>query len=131
MQIKTRYLKILNDIWGNKTRSLLVVLSIAIGVGVVGIINNARYLIEDDLYTQYEEGNPASVSLYVSPFQGELLEDIRDADGVVSAEARRFVPATITPVEFSGEEGGTDSAESINLVVTPNFEEIQVFIPIL
>jgi putative ABC transport system permease protein len=93
--LKTRWFKILNDVWGNKTRSLLVILSIAVGVGVVGIINNARYMIEDDLYSQYAAGNPASVSLYVSPFQEDLLDEIKTTDEVESVEARRLVQASI------------------------------------
>jgi len=60
IEINPRWVKIINDIWGNKTRSMLVVLSIAVGVGVVGMINNARIMIERDLYTPYQSGNPAS-----------------------------------------------------------------------
>jgi hypothetical protein len=40
MVIQARWSKILKDIWGNKSRSLLVIFSIAVGVAAVGMINN-------------------------------------------------------------------------------------------
>jgi len=116
--LKTRWFKILNDVWGNKTRSLLVVLSIAVGVGVVGIINNARYMIEDDLYTQYGAGNPASVSLYLSPFQDDVLDEIQAVDEVESVEARRLVEASML------REG--QPAQDMVLTVVPEIEDIEV-----
>ncbi len=116
--LKTRWFKILNDVWGNKTRSLLVILSIAVGVGVVGIINNARYMIEDDLYTQYGTGNPASVSLYLSPFQDDVLDEIKAVNEVESVEARRLVEASML------REG--QSAQDMVLTVVPDIEDIEV-----
>ncbi len=116
--LKTRWFKILNDVWGNKTRSLLVILSIAVGVGVVGIINNARYMIEEDLYEQYAAGNPASVSLYMSPYQEELLDEIKTADEVESVEARRLVQASVL-------RGDQDAAELV-LTVVPDYANTAV-----
>jgi len=116
--LKTRWFKILNDVWGNKTRSLLVILSIAVGVGVVGIINNARYMIEDELYSQYAAGNPASVSLYTSPFQEDLIDKVETADEVDSVEARRLVQASILRADQPSSE--------VVLVVVPDFTRTQV-----
>ncbi len=116
--LKTRWFKILNDVWGNKTRSLLVILSIAVGVGVVGMINNARYLIEDDLYSQYAAGNPASVALYMSPFQEDLLDKVRGADEVESVEARRLVQASILR--------GDQPPSEVVLAAVPDFVNTEV-----
>jgi len=116
--LKTRWFKILNDVWGNKTRSLLVILSIAVGVGVVGMINNARYLIEDDLYSQYAAGNPASVALYLSPFQEDLLDEIKGADEVESVEARRLVQASILR--------GDQPPSEVVLAAVPDFVNTEV-----
>lgn len=117
MMIGTRWQKIINDIWGNKSRSMLVILSIAVGVGVVGMINNSRYMIERDLYGQYQLGNPASVSIYISPFQEDLSRAIEDLRAVEAAQPRRLVSAEIT----SGEV-----LEDISLIVTPDFDDVAV-----
>ena len=68
MEFPTRWIKIFKDIWDHKTRSLLVILSIAVGVAAVGMINNAKSMIERDLFGPYLAGNPALVQIYVSPF---------------------------------------------------------------
>ena len=71
MELPTRWIKIFKDIWDHKTRSLLVILSIAVGVAAVGMINNAKSMIERDLFGPYLAGNPALVQIYVSPFDDE------------------------------------------------------------
>ncbi len=118
MHIQTRWHKIINDIWGNKTRSLLVVLSIAVGVGVVGIINNARYMIEKDLYSQYEDGDPASVTIYTSPFQEDLLAEIAAQPDVQDVEAVRTSQAVV--IDFDGVES------ELTLITVPDFREMSV-----
>lgn len=118
MKISSRWIKILNDIWGNKSRSLLVILSIAVGVGIVGIINNARYMIERDLYGQFKNGDPADVQLFISPFPKELAADIASMRAIDEAQARRtFSTSLILP-------DGTD--ETINLNVLPDYDQIKI-----
>jgi putative ABC transport system permease protein len=84
----------------------------------VGIINNAKYMIESDLYSQYDQGNPASVSLYTSPFTETLIEEIEVVDEVEGVEARRLTSAAIL-----------DSDQELidtSLVTVSDFAEIQV-----
>jgi putative ABC transport system permease protein len=121
--IKTRWHKIINDIKGNKSRSLLVVLSIAVGIGVVGIINNAKIMIEDDLYSQYDQGNPASVHLYTSPFQESLLDKVLEIEEVESVEARRLTGAAILDENAEAVE--------VSLITLAQFDNIQVNQPTL
>jgi putative ABC transport system permease protein len=118
MILKTRWHKILNDIKGNKSRSLLVVLSIAVGIGVVGIINNAKAMIEDDLFTQYEQGNPASVNLYTSPFTEPLVDRLLEDQQVERAEGRRLTPIRIIDAE--------DGVHETTLVTVADFNRVSV-----
>ncbi len=122
MALGSRWVKILNDIWGNKTRSLLVILSISVGVGVVGMINNARLMIERDLYTQYAEGNPASIQIYTSPFQDGLSNAVYDHREVKAVEARRTVGAQVI---FEN-----DSPVDITMITSENYEKNSVNIPL-
>lgn len=118
MYLKTRWYKILNDIIGNKSRSLLVILSIAVGIGVVGIINNAKIMIESDLYSQYDQGNPASVNIYTSPFQDNLVNEIETVEEVEGVEARRLTKAAF----LDNDQEVFDAS----LVTVIDFSEIQV-----
>jgi putative ABC transport system permease protein len=43
-----RWRKVLSDIWGNKTRTILVVLSIAIGVFAVGAVAHMNLIVGRD-----------------------------------------------------------------------------------
>ena len=40
--LSPRWHKVLSDLWGNKTRTVLVVLSIAVGVFALGMIISAQ-----------------------------------------------------------------------------------------
>lgn len=113
LELKTRWVKVLKDIWGNKKRSLLVVLSIAVGVAAVGMINTAKQVVERDLYGDFWAGNPASLTIYTSPFQKDLAEAVQNMREVETAEARRTAAAEI----FRSE----NRWEDIQLTVLPNF----------
>ena len=60
--ISPRWRKILRDLWGNKRRTLLVVLSIAVGVFAVGTVAQMRVIVSKDMMASYEAANPASAS---------------------------------------------------------------------
>ncbi|GAB4483419.1 MAG: FtsX-like permease family protein [Anaerolineales bacterium] len=93
--IDARWVKIWRDLWSNKTRSLLVTLSIAVGVGTIGMIYNASHIIQRDLYTQYKQGNPAHVYLYISPFPKELANASEGISEVKQAQARRILKVQV------------------------------------
>ncbi|MDH5605826.1 MAG: ABC transporter permease, partial [Anaerolineae bacterium] len=118
MHINPRWQKILNDVWGNKQRSLLVILSISIGVGVVGMINNAQYLIQRDLIDAFGDGHPASVQIYTSPAQEDLAHAVADMRQVSDVQIRRVVSAGLIL------EGGVE--DKINLIAVPDYEDIKV-----
>jgi putative ABC transport system permease protein len=97
MFIRTRWIKIFKDIWNYRTRSMLVIFSIAVGVASVGMITNASYIIQRDLYGQYAEGNPAYLQLFISPFEKDLVWAVGGMREVEAVDARRIVSASISP----------------------------------
>ena len=50
-----RWQKILRDLWSNKTRTVLVILSIAVGVFSVGMIVSSRLILLKDLSAIFAE----------------------------------------------------------------------------
>ncbi|GAB4480690.1 MAG: FtsX-like permease family protein [Anaerolineae bacterium] len=118
MELGTRWQKILRDVWGNKTRSLLVILSIAVGVATVGMINNTMHIIRRDLYGIYGDGNPAGVELYVSPFPEQLADAVEGLNEVAYAEPRRTQSAVI--------HTAAGAEEDIALVVAPDLAVIEI-----
>jgi putative ABC transport system permease protein len=116
--MKTRWVKILKDIWSYRSRTLLVILSIAVGVAAVGMINNAGKIIQRDLYGQFDAGNPAYLQLYVSPFQKELANSVEGMRQVESAQARRVMAASVL--------SSVDKWEDISINVIPDYKDIRI-----
>ena len=48
-----RWQKTINDLWGNKTRTALIVLSIAVGLLAVGTILSARTILSSEMAEAY------------------------------------------------------------------------------
>jgi len=86
-----RWRKVWADLWGNKLRTLLVVLSISVGVFAVGMVYSSYLMFERDLASSWGSASPASASLYADPFDEELVESIRSLRGVQEADGRRNV----------------------------------------
>jgi putative ABC transport system permease protein len=121
--IPTRWVKIIKDIWSYKSRSILVVLSIAVGVAAVGMINNAAIIIQHDLYGEYAAGNPAQLEIYAAPFPKELATAVSGMREVKDVQARRIVNASISTPRGSWQD--------LELHVVPDYNTISVNQPVL
>ncbi len=56
--LSPRWRKVLSDLTSNKTRTILVVLSIAVGVFAVGMIAGSRAILANDLATANDLDQP-------------------------------------------------------------------------
>lgn len=79
------------DLRANKLRTLLVMLSVSVGVFAVGMVYSSFLMFERDLARSWGVAAPASASLYADPFEEELVESVRSLRGVKEAEGRRNV----------------------------------------
>src|SRR4051794_20882160 len=86
--VRPRWRKVMRDLWGNKTRTLLVVLSIAVGVFAVGTTAGTWVMMSRDLSANYADINPSSAILFTDPFDDALVDSIRGTRGVGEAEGR-------------------------------------------
>lgn len=89
--LSPRWRKVWADLWGNKLRTLLVVLSISVGVFAVGMVYSLHLMFGRDLASSWGAASPASASLYADPFEEELIDSIRSLRGIKEAEGRRNV----------------------------------------
>ncbi len=86
-----RWRKVWADLWGNKLRTLLVVLSISVGVFAVGMVYSSYLMFQRDLAVSWGSASPASASIYADPFEEELVDSVRSLRNVKEAEGRRNV----------------------------------------
>jgi len=89
--ISPRWRKVWTDIWGSKLRTVLVVLSISVGVFAVGMVYSSYLMFQRDLTTSWRTASPANASLIADPFDEELVQAIRSMKNIKEAEGRRNV----------------------------------------
>lgn len=89
MRLRPRYQKVLSDLWGNRTRSLLVLASIAVGLFAIGVIANISVLGRSDMQSGYAAINPVNIRVVVSYVPQGLVERIARLPGVAEAQGER------------------------------------------
>jgi putative ABC transport system permease protein len=82
-----RWKKVWMDLWVNKTRTLLVVLSIAVGVFAIGVVASSFYVVKQDMAADYTAVNPHTARIYCQDFPNTLLKNLTDPE-VSAIEAR-------------------------------------------
>jgi putative ABC transport system permease protein len=87
--MKPRWRKVFADLWGNKTRFILVVLSLTIGLFTVGMISAGYINILEDMQNGFDAINPADLRFMTDPFDEELIQRVRRVDGVVAVDGEK------------------------------------------
>lgn len=90
--IAPRWNKVFRDLWSNKTRTVLVLLSIAVGVTAIGIVLGAQGIVDRNLPAAYAAVQPSDGIIFaISTFDDEMIDSIAAMPEIESAEGRRFV----------------------------------------
>jgi putative ABC transport system permease protein len=116
--MRPRWKKVIADLWDNKLRTVLVVLSIAVGVFAVGMIAGAYVIISHDLGASYAANNPANIKYNTDSFDDDLINSLKGLDGVKAVEGRREFNVRIR------KDGG--DWVSVDLLANPDFEGSQI-----
>jgi putative ABC transport system permease protein len=94
--LRARWYKVINDLIGNKTRTLLIVLSMSIGLFALGIILSARTILSEGLAESFAAINPSSGTVRTAElFDENFLESVREMEDVQNADARRNISARL------------------------------------
>lgn len=87
--LRTVYKKSLRELWRNRGRTVMVALSVAIGVLGVGLIVTTYDVLVTDLYRRYDAINPAEVEvIIVGGVQQEDLKGLAALPGVDAVQGR-------------------------------------------
>ncbi len=113
-----RWRKALRDLWGNKARTILVVLAIAIGIIGVGSILTSYAILMREMDRNYMDTNPASAVLYMDGVDDDLVSAVQNRPEIADAEARRKVRARF--------QMGTNEWITILLFVVDDFDNLRV-----
>ena len=110
-----RWRKVVRDLGVARTRTVLVVLSIAVGVFAVGTIAGANALLQEGLREEYLASRPASATISAAAFGDDLVETVREMPGIADAEARRSVTVRLRT--------GPESFRELQLTAITDFED--------
>ena len=117
-RLKPRWSKVLSDLWGDKTRTALVVASIAAGVFAVGMIITAFTILREDINASYAAANPANIEILTDPFHEDLIRVIEKVPGVEQAEGRNIFSARV--------KRGDENWQGVQLIGISDFGEMLV-----
>jgi len=110
-----RWRKVVRDLGVARTRTVLVVLSIAVGVFAVGTIAGSDALLREGLRDAYLASRPASATISAAPFGDDLVEAVRGMRGIADAEARRTVTVRLRT--------GPETFRELQLTAIADFED--------
>jgi putative ABC transport system permease protein len=106
------------DLLINKRRTVLVLLAMIIGMFGVIMLVNTTVILNREMSKNYINTNPASATLWVDNSDKDLLEKVKNFQGIKSAELRRTAVAQVDTVNGMEKE--------IDLYVVPSFENMKI-----
>jgi len=117
--LKARWYKVINDLFGNKTRTLLIVLSMSVGLFALGIILSARTILSEGLAESFAAINPSSGTMRTAElFDENFLESVRSMEDVQDADARRQISARVQTT--------LGEWKNITIFVVADYDDIRV-----
>ncbi len=88
IRLDPRWQKVVRDLWGNKARTALVVLSIAVGVFAFSSTFISGEAMLSNMNSQWRSTTPSAIALWLPPFDEDLARAVRGMRGVQDAQAR-------------------------------------------
>ncbi|HTX92579.1 MAG TPA: FtsX-like permease family protein [Anaerolineales bacterium] len=87
--------KVFSDFWTNKTRTLLMILTITLGVFSVGFVGNVGSTMKREMDADFHSAHPHDAIIYAGPFDEDWVRALRKIPGVGDVEGRTQVTAQL------------------------------------
>jgi putative ABC transport system permease protein len=108
--VSTLWQKVLADFSSNKTRTFLMVLTIALGVFALGFIGNIQAMMNHDMDADFTSANPAEARVYAGVITDDWVRAMGKVPGVRTAQGRSQVTAQLL------KENGSKATIQFNIV---------------
>lgn len=93
--IGSRWKKVWADFWGNRGRTFLTIMTIAVGTFAVGFNSNMSLYMNESMDGDYLSANPSEAQVYAAPLTDDMVEIARTIPGVDTVEGFSSVGARI------------------------------------
>ncbi len=110
--------KVFRDLRSYRSRTVLVVISIAVGVFAVGMIVESRMVLDRQMRAEYLASLPAEAEIRMTSFSDDFVSAATHAGGVAAAQGRRVATVQV----YVGEDQWVD----LELRVIPERDEQQI-----
>ncbi|MBE0681340.1 MAG: ABC transporter permease [Anaerolineales bacterium] len=116
--IGSRWKKVWADFWGNRGRTFLTIMTIAVGTFAVGFNSNMSLYMNESMDGDYLSANPSEAQVYAAPLTDDMVKIARTIPGVDTVEGFSSVGArlvradgTFVDINFTA----VDDPASLNL----------------
>jgi len=110
--------KVTRDLLFNKTRTILVLLAMIIGVTGVGAVLNAKAILDREMDVNYMRTNPASATLLVEDLDDEIVREVMSMPEILDVQVGRTVIGRVRSVDGVEKE--------IAMFVVENFGDMRI-----
>jgi putative ABC transport system permease protein len=93
--MSSRWKKVWADFWGNKSRTFLTILTIAVGVLAVGFNSSMGLYMGESMDSDYLSASPSEATVFAGPLDDDMVKIAREVPGVDAVEGRRATSATV------------------------------------
>ncbi len=84
--MSSRWKKVWADFWGNKSRTILTVLTIMVGTFAIGFNNNLSAYMLESMDSDYQSASPSEAEVYAYPLNDDMVKLAREVPGVDAVE---------------------------------------------
>lgn len=84
--MSSRWKKVWADLWSNKTRTILTIITIAVGTLAVGFNNNLGHYMSESMEGDFLSASPSEAEVYAYPMTDDNVKLAREVPGVNAVE---------------------------------------------
>ena len=76
--MSSRWKKVWNDFWSNKSRTFLTIITIAVGVLAVGFNSNLGQYMAESMDHDYLSASPSEATIFAGPLNDDMVKIARE-----------------------------------------------------
>jgi len=138
--MSSRWKKVWADFWGNKSRTFLVIITVAVGVFAVGFNTNMGAYMIESMDADYLSARPSESTVYAWPLDDSMVKIAREVPGVDAVEGTSSTSADVvrtddkkitiqfTAMENSGERTANQLKPAPGETSLPTFGDKEIIV---
>ena len=93
--MNSRWKKVWADLWSNKSRTFLTIMTIAVGVLAVGFNSNLKLYMIESMDGDFLSARPAEATVYAAPLDDDTVKSAGEVPGVEMVEGIQSTQAKV------------------------------------